>query len=260
MNNTDGDMHMNVLFKKMLFNERQDFESLNKFTSEQLTEIIETHISQVIKQMLGHSIPMNWRKNIDEWEQSLNKSNGEYKLINDSPEVVDEIVLRTKREHNVRQVSYTFSESVKNWNNDDSSTDFISNGNLEKIGRIGERIVFDYLIKEYGIDNVNWTASTDKYAPYDIWYYKNDTKHYVEVKSSTRMNMINWYISRREYEFYKKNRERYSLFFVKDINRFSELGALIQEIKNPNIIIDNIRFGTEQNQLLVTPIKYKGLA
>jgi len=199
---------------------------------------------------------------IKDWESSLGEGS-EGKIFDNS-----NIEINVETNNKINDYITNTVEKIKNINykfdTNNTKTKFtIDEEENEKVGSIGEDIVYKYLVSEYGLDNVYHASKIDKYSKYDIKIrHKDGSIEYIEVKSSTRPNSINWYISRRELEFYKQNKNQYSLIFVKNIflSDDPENLAIVEKIKNPKILINQDKIGFENGELIISPIKYIGLA
>jgi len=78
-------------------------------------------------------------------------------------------------------------------------------------GNKAEQCVFNYLVKEYGIDNVKWIAKESDSGSYDIRYKKDNQWIYVEVKTFSN-NMF--YITKDEKKFADDKKENYEIFLI----------------------------------------------
>lgn len=127
------------------------------------------------------------------------------------------------------------------------------------VGYIGEKLVYNFLINKYGKEHVKWISKIEKYSPYDFQVEYNGFYFYIEVKS-TQKNRITFYLSRNEYEFYKKNKKNYSIYFVSNISPdYKNINPILYKIDNPNIEINEKMYGINENLLFLTPSKYKGI-
>lgn len=127
------------------------------------------------------------------------------------------------------------------------------------VGYIGEKLVYNFLLNEYGKENVRWKSEIEKHCPYDFEIDFNGFCYYIEVKASQK-NRITFYLSRNEYEFYKKNKENYSIFFVSNITPdYKNINPILYKIDSPNIEINDKKYGVDENILFLTPSKYKGI-
>jgi hypothetical protein len=92
------------------------------------------------------------------------------------------------------------------------------------IGKLAERVVYDYLIGEYGESNVKWVSQFAKEenvnldgsdgAGYDMEYFDSDTKYCVEVKTNgSRLPIISFNMTRTERSI-AENNSSYQIFVV----------------------------------------------
>jgi len=87
-------------------------------------------------------------------------------------------------------------------------------------GNKAEQCVFNYLVKEYGIDNVKWIAKESDSGHYDIRYKNKDNDWiYVEVKTFSN-NMF--YITKYEKEFADEKKANYEIFLIEVSNKNCE--------------------------------------
>lgn len=92
-----------------------------------------------------------------------------------------------------------------------------ANETKDKNGKLGEKIVLDYLKKEYSdIKDLYHVSKEHPLSPYDIEYTLGDTKYYVEVKS-TQSEKINFYLSPGEMKFMEDNKDSYFLYMVTNV-------------------------------------------
>jgi len=108
----------------------------------------------------------------------------------------------------------------------------------KEIGDNAEQEVYNSLVKEFKIENVEWVSKNDDTAGYDI-KYKNEAGEwkYVEVKKYSNQM---FYLSKGEKEFAEENKDNYEIFLVGD------------DIYK----IDNIDF-TDSSKLTLEVEKYK---
>jgi len=84
----------------------------------------------------------------------------------------------------------------------------------KEIGDNAEQEVYNSLVKDFKIENVEWVSKNDDTAGYDIKYKNKAGKwKYVEVKKYSN-NMF--YFSEGEKEFAEKNKDNYEIFLVGD--------------------------------------------
>ena len=199
---------------------------------------------------------------IQEWEKSLGESSKE--VVFDVSNIESNVETDNKIKDYILNTVNKIKKPKYKFDTDITKTKFnIDEKENEKTGSIGEDIVYKYLVSEYGIDNVYHASRINKYSHYDISVkHKDGSVEYIEVKSSTKPNNINWYISRREFEFYKQNKDSYSIIFVKNIFISDDPKnlAIVEKIKNPIISVSKDKIGFENGVLIISPIKYIGLA
>jgi hypothetical protein len=109
-------------------------------------------------------------------------------------------------------------------------------------GRIGEQMVYEYLLNEYRDHpnpvNIRWENQyKETQLPYDILLSENGKIHYIEVKSTRTYNQHIFPISINQIETFLRCKENYFIYRV-----------YIDEKKF--IILDNIRWRLIQKQQL----------
>ena len=259
---TTKGMYINTLLRRFMIQpcsegclKEEDYNSVRR----KVIDYMQSIIKDVKKK---YRLSETMKKNIQHWEESI-ESNGEGKIFDTSntqtsveiDNKINDYIINTVNK--IKSINYKFDT-----NNTKTNFTFDEEKN-EKTGSIGEDIVYKYLVSEYGLDNVYHASKINKYSHYDISVkHKDGSIEYIEVKSSTRPNSINWYISRRELEFYNQNKESYSIIFVKNIfiSDDPENLAIVEKIKNPIISIRQDKIGFENGELIISPIKYIGLA
>lgn len=119
--------------------------------------------------------------------------------------------------------------------------------NNKKIGDIGELAVVKFLKETYS--DVTHTSITREFEKYDIEYTDNGKKYYVEVKSTRKKKMEEFFVSQNEYEFYLDNKDNYKLYCVEGVSlkKNNKNKLEIKEIEPSKVFIKN-------NML---PIKWK---
>ncbi len=83
-------------------------------------------------------------------------------------------------------------------------------------GKIGERIILEKLSKDENCKDVYHTSLTYPTSPYDIEYYENGVKKYVEVKSTQGDKKI-FNMSMGEIKFMNRYKEDYILFLITNV-------------------------------------------
>ena len=253
--NSDNGMHINVLLNKLLISRDQDFDKFKDMKFDKLHNIVVMHINEIVAEMRKTTLKNSWEKQLNNWEEKISKIDITEIVI---PKNINTIVENTTKANKIIDINYNFNNISRKFSTN-IDTNEQKEQNFSKIGRIGEAIARGLLIKKYGIDCVEHTSELDKYSPFDFRIKLEDGYKYIEVKSSTRINNINWFMSRREYEFYKQHSKNYALLFVKDINDSSSNGAVVQCIETPEIIVDIKKYGINNKSFIITPISYKGL-
>jgi hypothetical protein len=108
-------------------------------------------------------------------------------------------------------------------------------------GRIGEQMVYKYLLNEYHQTNsvsIRWeNQNGETQLPYDILLIKNGKKYYIEVKSTRTNNHHIFPLSINQIENFLQHRENYFIYRV-----YTDEKKLI--------ILDNIRWRLIQKQQL----------
>lgn len=88
------------------------------------------------------------------------------------------------------------------------------NQRKKEIGDTAEQEVYQSLVKDVGIKNVEWVSKNDDTSGYDIKYKNHDNLwKYVEVKKYSNEF---FYFSKSEKEFAEKNKDDYEIFLVGD--------------------------------------------
>jgi len=78
-------------------------------------------------------------------------------------------------------------------------------------GNKTEQCVYNYLVSEYGKENVEWVSKENDNAHYDIRYKKENKWFYVEVKTFSNNR---FFMSKYEKDFADEKKESYELFLV----------------------------------------------
>jgi hypothetical protein len=145
-----------------------------------------------------------------------------------------------------------------NGKNGNKRTGFTPPKDLEKIGFMGEKYVFDMLKEQYS--SIKWVSENAKVIGinpegraglgYDIEYLdEKGNRRFVEVKSSKTTEIV-FYLSDSEFDFAIKHVSDYAIFFVSEVRS-----------KNPKILLlDNVFLGNDfniKNYSLDTKKEYK---
>jgi hypothetical protein len=136
--------------------------------------------------------------------------------------------------------SITPSNSVLFENSSDGTGEF--EGLDLDTGRIGEQMVYKYLLNKYRDHpnpvTIKWlNQNRETLLPYDILLTKNGKTHYIEVKSTRICNQHIFPLSIHQIETFLQQRENYFIYRVYiDEKRF--------------VILDNIRWRLIQKQQL----------
>ncbi|ORU91274.1 MAG: hypothetical protein A6F72_01595 [Cycloclasticus sp. symbiont of Poecilosclerida sp. N] len=125
---------------------------------------------------------------------------------------------KTKKETPTLEISDAILETPEKRSEKSGVTKHGGNGdqqqkNKQKSGMRSEASVNQFLVKEYGKENVQWVSETNKYANHDFKYKDGNKWWYVEVK--TLANDM-FYISKNELDFAKKHKDKYKIFLVGD--------------------------------------------
>ena len=259
--NKSNNMYISVLLRRLLLTKESKGILKSNSDLKSVQTAINSYVTDIIEQATekyNNSITKGWKEQIERWNEYVERQQ-EHLEHKNKPSEVEGFINRSLDA--LKTVNYTFSEIDTSTI---TNTNINTEDNREEIGKIGEQIVHTILINKYGMGNVVHTASFAKYAEYDfVITDKNGDKRYIEVKSSTRRNRMNWYISRKEYEFYKKNKPNYDLFFVKNVyisKKPNETDvAFVQQWPTPEIIVHENTRGLKDGSLLVTPSNYIGM-
>ncbi len=152
-------------------------------------------------------------------------------------------------------------KQTKNSSRVKTKTGFAPPRNLEKIGFLGEKYVFEMLSNKYS--NTKWASENGKSAQinpegvaglgYDIEYIdENGVRKFVEVKTSKGKEIV-FYMSENEFDFAIKHDAVYSVYFVCEV-----------ETKKPKILVLNNLFNGNafnlENYAIDTSREYKVMA
>lgn len=166
---------------------------------------------------------------------------------------------------NCNEISYTSPEHLKtqtvkfgNSRNVYIETEVQKKKNRQKVvGNTGELLIYNYLCKEYGQENVIskseafvdlglLTAGQASSGEFDISYKDtNDNIHFVEVKTG---NNHSFFISENELKFAKEHADKYELYLVYNLDaetpEFIKLPEKFWESEKfrKSVIIESIRF------------------
>lgn len=83
-------------------------------------------------------------------------------------------------------------------------------------GKIGEKIILEQLSENKNATDIYHTSNDFSTSPYDIEYYENGVKKYVEVKC-TQGNKKVFNMSNYEIKFMKRYKEDYILFLITNV-------------------------------------------
>ncbi len=137
----------------------------------------------------------------------------------------------------------------------------INEKNLEKIGTRGELVAYNSLKAIYGEDNVKWVSQYAKEKNvnrngkdglgYDIDYIdENGNTKYVEVKTSEKSGISEFYLSYNEYRFAEANSSAYELYFVQISDNPEEI-----QCKKLTNFIDKGKINVSDYKIV--PVQYK---
>lgn len=110
--------------------------------------------------------------------------------------------------------SITSSNSILSQNLSD-----ITNESNINTGRIGEKMVYDYLLNKYSQSSTSFALKwlneqRESYLPYDIIMTLDGKKQYIQVKSTQTRNQHLFPLSINEIEFILRERENYFIYRV----------------------------------------------
>lgn len=165
-----------------------------------------------------------------------------------------------KRVRNENKLSdFCIFSKITNYSFSNSSNEKISEFNINDtyknvIGELGEKLVYDFLKEKYSESQIVWLRKEgNTFANHDFEIILgNGEKRFIEVKSTTKINIINFFLSRNEYEFYLKNEDRYEIWFMLNIKPNDKNSIpLLLTLDKPKIEIskDKCGFDKENNIL-----------
>lgn len=178
--------------------------------------------------------------------------------FNDIEEKIKEYMNNQEKELKVLEKNNIYEViKIKNKNN---ITQIIRSDKIENelIGNVGEQLVYNYLIKKYGVDKVDWISKNNKYADHDFEVLINNSIRYIEVKSTSNYEMRRFFISRNEYDFYQNKKHNYDLYLVANIKYWSKSDYLptltVKEM--PIINIDLKKSGYINGEFFIIPYNF----
>jgi len=175
--------------------------------------------------------------NLDNKDKSLLYFEGGYEQIKEKLQQIN------KNKQVIK--NYSIDETIPKYNNNAK----IENGNqimesTKKIygvyniqrekqqkqkGNKAEQCVYNYLISQYGKENVEWKSKEDDNAHYDIRYKKENNWIYVEVKTFSNSK---FFMSKYEKEFADEKKDDYEIFLIEiSLNDKCENGNIKAVIK-----------------------------
>ncbi|MEG2198570.1 MAG: DUF3883 domain-containing protein, partial [Malacoplasma sp.] len=165
-----------------------------------------------------------------------------------------------KRVRNENKLSdFCIFSKITNYSFSNSSNEKISEFNINDtykniIGELGEKLVYDFLKEKYSESQIVWLRKEGHtFANHDFEIIlENGEKRFIEVKSTTKINIINFFLSRNEYEFYLRNEDRYEIWFMLNIKPNDKNSIpLLLTLDKPKIEIskDKCGFDKENNIL-----------
>lgn len=239
--------------KRLLMQTIQEMPSPNK---ELLENIISTDVRRslicfgrfdgIIKEYEEKNIPIVYNQN---------GANGDSGKSND---VIREMAQSKQFRESTEQIR---RKDISNSKNKPKGTSVRGKGTVEKsvqekntprkseiddIGKMGELMAVDYLIQQYGKDNVLWES---RYAQelgenvqgsdnnhYDIRYKNSNGEWtYVEVKSS-KNDVTEFSLTKAETEFGIENRDRYELFHITNIDSDNPTKRVFKPFDSDNFL------------------------
>lgn len=254
-----NNMYISSLLRKMGILTKPRMKLSSHFSEVEIENWIINRINEITNKYYNETTN-GMRKLIDEWRSNqtittTSKLLDEEKLAETSQELRKRVFLDTNHEWTVlEKLSDNYVELMSS---DKFDTNFNSE-NREKIGRLGESLFNDMLIKKYGAENVNWKSNIDKFSSYDFEVNLNESKHYFEVKTTTKSARC-FFISSNELTFRKKV-SNWSLVAITNMPTltFSHFPNVV-EVKNPKFEISMDGMGIKNNKILITPTNFKGI-
>lgn len=263
--------NINKMEKKFQPSNSQDFSAikiwfkLNNF-SEELRKELEKHkisdIEQTIVEYIDTIIKQQSylvNKDLSEQWRVYFASKSSYSHI-DVEEKITEYMKDKNNELKLLEPRYLYEGTMSVSSKQINSINFeVNNENKELIGASGKQLVFNYLIDKYGIDNVTWSSKNNKYENHDFELKIGNIIKYIEVKTTTENEMRRFYLSRKEYHFYKENKKNYDLYLVANIKYWSKDNIYTPTLiikESPVIKIDLDKSGIKDGEILITPYNF----
>lgn len=258
INAKTNNMYINSLLKKMGILTKPQVKLSNYFSEIEVENWIVNRINE--KTDLHYEETTNgMKKLISEWRshQANNKTKefGEEELANIDQELKKRIFSSTNDEWDVVE---KLDDNIVELGTSKSHILDLDIDNREKVGRLGESIFNNMLVKKFGVENVVWKSNIDKFSPYDFEVELDGIKSYFEVKSTIRSSK-SFFISSNELAFRKKV-ENYSLVTITNVptETFTPFPNVV-EFKNPEFEISMDKMGIKNNKILITPTHFRGI-
>lgn len=222
-------------------------------------------IEEWINYIINVRSPNESRRFANKWNNYY-ISKAKYKINEIPDKLIEEYIIDNKLNNPVNSLDdyiISYSDKTNNFEYQNNFETMVEKVNNEKIGNIGEILCLEYLQKTFKNYKIKRTSEINKFANHDITIKDKDDNivYYVEVKSSSNNSFPKFYLSKNEYDLYRKNKDKYILVFISGINIYQkdEYVPEFVMIKSPEIIINFDEIGYRNGKLIICPTNYEGI-
>lgn len=184
-----NNMYINSLLRKMYL----DAETKTKVSNFCSRDEFETWVVKRINNITNKhhdKASSNMKKLIGEWRDHYQKvySSQSVSNVNSLGDIMDGLKSETLKDESriVWEIKKEFSSWTTKVGLNNVSIEEPQSSIREEIGKMGESMFNDMLIKKYGIQNVKWTSSIQSYSPYDFEVNEDGKTIYFEVKTTSK--------------------------------------------------------------------------
>ncbi|QHG89433.1 protein NO VEIN domain-containing protein [Malacoplasma iowae] len=248
--------------------QENDKDNINKLTNIRQSYSKEDFINGIeewINYIINTRSPKESRRFANKWNNYyVNKA--KYKTNEIPDDLIEDYISGNELKNPINNLDdyvVSYSDKTNNFEYKNNFQTIAEKLNNEKIGNIGEILCFKYLQENFKNYKIKRTSEINKFANHDITVKDKDDNivYYVEVKSSSSNSFPRFYLSKNEYNLYRKNKDKYILVFISGINIYQkdEYVPEFVMIKSPEIIVNFDEIGYRDGKLIICPTNYEGL-